>query len=357
MKRSVRVLIVDDSATIRAMLSEVLSSDPEIEVVGSAPDAYIARNKLISLTPDVMILDVEMPKMDGITFLKKVMEHFPTPTIIFSGIAKENSELVAKSYEAGALEVVEKVSVDQVHKLKELAQDLISKIKAISNAKSKLSSSRLQKLEHYRTSTHKPEWSQKGHASPILAIASSTGGTEALKVFLSQMPADLPGTLIVQHMPQMFTKSYAESLQSFCSFEVKEAEEGDQVVPGRVLLAPGDYHMELDRRGAQYFVSLHQHSKLHGVRPAADYLMRSVAKYAGPNAIGVVLTGMGRDGADGLLAMKRAGSYNIAQDENTSVVFGMPKAAIDLFAVHRTLPLERIADEVMKQFHHKQRVS
>lgn len=213
----------------------------------------------------------------------------------------------------------------------------------------------MQKLEHYRTSTHKPEWSQKGHASPILAIASSTGGTEALKVFANAYRS--PGTLIVQHMPQMFTKSYAESLQSFCSFEVKEAEEGDQVVPGRVLLAPGDYHMELDRRGARILFHFISTRKLHGVRPAADYLMRSVAKYAGPNAIGVVLTGMGRDGADGFVVMKRAGSYNIAQDENTSVVFGMPKAAIDLFAVHRTLPLERLADEVMKQFHHKQRVS
>jgi len=351
----IRVLIVDDSSSIRCLLSEILSSDPEIQVVGVAPDAYIARNKLISLAPDLMILDVEMPKMDGITFLKKVMQHFPTPTIIFSSITKGNTELVAKAYEAGALEVVEKRAVDSPEKIQELARDFISLIKSLTRSKSKLLTKR--KLTVRGEYKNDREEGTPSSYSPILAIASSTGGTEALKVFLSQMPNDLPGTLIVQHMPPMFTKTYAQSLQSLCSFEVKEAEDGDQVVAGRVLLAPGNYHMELDRRGAQYYVTLHQHSKLHGVRPAADFLMRSVARYAGPNSIGVVLTGMGRDGADGLLSMKRAGSFNIAQDENTSVVFGMPKAAIDLAAIHRTLPLERIADEVMKHFRYKMKAS
>lgn len=348
MTPKIRVLIVDDSSVIRALLTSLLSSDPEIEVVGVAPDPYIARDKVVSLKPDVMTLDIEMPKMDGITFLGKVMQHFPVRTLIFSSLSAKNSAMALKAMEAGAIDVMAKPAIDVTKGLNSLKDELTSRIKMV--AKAKLfgvpsvkkepvprAASRLQ-TEALQKTTHQ-----------ILAIASSTGGTEALKVVLPALPEDLPGTVIVQHMPPVFTKTYAESLQRICPFEVKEAENGDRVVPGRVLLAPGNFHMELSRSGAHYFVKLHQEPFLHGVRPAADYLMKSVAKYAGSNAVGVVLTGMGKDGADGLLAMKAVGGYNIAQDESSCVVFGMPKAAIEVEAVHRVLPLDRIAGEIINQ--------
>ena len=345
--KKIRVLIVDDSSVIRTLLNKVLSSDPDIEIVGMAPDPYFARDKLIDLKPDVMTLDIEMPKMDGITFLGKVMQHYPVRTLIFSSLSTKNSAMALKAIEAGAVDVMAKPAIDVTKGLAELSEEIVRRVKMV--ARSNLQTSqRVKPPEIVNKPKLSPTALQKT-THQIIAIASSTGGTEALKEVLPYLPEDLPGTVIVQHMPPVFTKTYAESLDKICPFEVKEAEHGDRVIPGRVLLAPGNYHMELSRSGAYYSVKLHQEPLIHGVRPAADYLMKSVAKYAGANAIGVVLTGMGKDGAEGLLTMKNAGSYNIAQDEKTCIVYGMPKAAVDLEAIHALMPLNKIAAEIISQ--------
>jgi len=346
----IRVLIVDDSAIIRTLLTKFLSSDPQIEVVGSAPDPYVAREKLVQLKPDVMTLDVEMPRMDGVTFLGKVMEHFPTRTIIISSLTAHGSETALRALEAGAIDIIAKPAIDVTRSMEDLSADIVARVKAAAKARlpQKSAVARAPVSVAARAANAASAALAKTTHS-ILAIASSTGGTEALKVVLPMLPSDIPGTVIVQHMPPVFTRTYAQHLGQLCPFEVKEAEDGDRVHPGRVLIAPGNYHMELSRSGAYYHVRLHQEPLLHGVRPAADYLMKSVAKYAGSNAIGLVLTGMGKDGADGLLAMKAAGSYNIAQNEETCIVYGMPKAAVDAGAIHKVLPLEKIAAELLTQ--------
>lgn len=346
MAQKIRVLIVDDSAVIRKLLEKIFSSSPDIEVVGTASDPYIARDKLVSLKPDVMTLDVEMPRMDGISFLEKVMQHFPTRTIIFSSLAKTGSETYLRALEAGAIEIMEKPSIDVSQSLETLSQAIIEKVKAVAKARI----NPVKKVVHTTGPVQKVAPTSLARTThQLIAVASSTGGTEALKVFLSGMPADIPGTLIVQHMPPGFTKSFAENLNHMFPFEVKEAQEGDQVVPGRVLIAPGNYHMEITRSGAFYYVKLHQGPALHSVRPAADYLMKSVAKYVGKNALGVVLTGMGKDGAEGLLEMKNAGAYTVAQNEETCVVYGMPAAAVALGAADKILPLDRIAGDLLGQ--------
>lgn len=340
----IRVLIVDDSVVIRRFLEKIFKATSDIEVVGTASDPYIARDKLIELKPDVMILDVEMPRMDGISFLDKVMEHFPTRTIIFSSLAKAGSETYFRALEAGAIEIMEKPSVDVSHSLEEQSKNLVDKIREVAK-------SRFVPLKKYgikKTAVEKPTPTAMVKTThQMLVIASSTGGTEALKVLLGGMPANIPGTVIVQHMPPGFTKSFSQTLNNLFPFEVKEAQEGDQIVPGRVLLAPGNYHMEIIRSGAYYYVTLNQEPPLHGVRPAADYLMRSAAKYVGKNAIGVILTGMGKDGAEGMLEMNNAGAYTIAQNEETCVVYGMPRAAIALGGVEKILPLDRISGDVL----------
>jgi two-component system chemotaxis response regulator CheB len=349
MSNKIRVLIVDDSSVIRTFLSKVLSSDPDIEVVGTAPDPYVARDKLVALKPDVMTLDIEMPKMDGITFLSKVMQHMPIPTIVFSSLSPKNSAMALKAIEAGAVDVMAKPVIDVSQGLNEMADEIVNRVKGVAKAKLNVRSKMANVENLSRAKQAGSATSLQKTTHQILAIASSTGGTEALKAVLPYLPENLPGTVIVQHMPPVFTKTYAESLQRLCPFEVKEAEHGDRIIPGRVLIAPGNYHMELARSGAQYYVKLHQEPLINGVRPAADYLLRSVAKYAGANAVGVVLTGMGKDGAEGLLAMKNAGSFNIAQDEDSCVVFGMPKAAIDINAIHKVTNIDHIADEIIKQ--------
>ncbi|MCK6599360.1 MAG: chemotaxis response regulator protein-glutamate methylesterase, partial [Bdellovibrionaceae bacterium] len=314
--KKIRVLIVDDSAVIRKFLEKILSTDPEIEVVGSAVDPYQAREKLVELKPDVMTLDVEMPKMDGITFLSKVMRHFPIRTIVFSSLTSQGSESYLQAMAAGAIEVLEKPAIDVNQKLELIAGKITQTVKMVSKAKLQPIVD-LPTLVEKKAITPSASQSMAKTTHQLIAVASSTGGTEALKVFLKNMPADIPGTVIVQHMPPGFTKSFSEHLNKMFPFEVKEAESGDAIFPGRVLIAPGNFHMEVRRSGAKYSVVLHQEVPLHSVRPAADYLLKSVAKYVGGNAIGVVLTGMGKDGAEGLLEMKKAGSVNFAQDEKT----------------------------------------
>ncbi len=346
MAQKIRVLIVDDSAVIRKLLEKIFSSAPDIEVVGTAADPYIARDKLVALKPDVMTLDVEMPRMDGISFLEKVMQHFPTRTIIFSSLAKTGSETYLRALEAGAIEILEKPSIDVSQTLEVLGASILEKVRAVAKARI----NPIKKVATPGTPVKKAAPTSLARTThQLIAVASSTGGTEALKVFLSGMPTDIPGTLVVQHMPPGFTKSFAENLNNMFPFEVKEAQDGDQVVPGRVLIAPGNYHMEITRSGAFYYVKLHQGPTLHSVRPAADYLMKSVAKYVGKNALGVVLTGMGKDGAEGLLEMKNAGAYTVVQNEETCVVYGMPGAAVALGAADKILPLDRIAGDLIHQ--------
>lgn len=346
MSQKIRVLIVDDSAVIRKLLEKIFTSASDMEVVGTASDPYIARDKLVALKPDVMTLDVEMPRMDGISFLEKVMQHFPTRTIIFSSLAKTGSETYLRALEAGAIEIMEKPSIDVSQSLEALSKTILEKVRAV--AKARLNP--ITKIATPGTPVQKIKPTSLARTThQLLAVASSTGGTEALKVFLSGMPADIPGTLVVQHMPPGFTKSFADNLDKMFPFEVKEAVEGDQVVPGRVLIAPGNYHMEITRSGAFYYVKLHQGPALHSVRPAADYLMKSVAKFVGANAMGVVLTGMGKDGAEGLLEMKNAGAYTVAQNEETCVVYGMPGAAVALGAADKILPLDKIAGDLLHQ--------
>lgn len=345
----IRVLIVDDSAVIRRLLEKFLTSSPDIEVVGSAADPYIARDKLVQLKPDVMTLDVEMPRMDGISFLEKVMQHMPTRTIIFSSLAKTGSETYFRALEAGAIEIMEKPSIDVSQSMENLSAEIVEKVKAVARARI----SPIKKVMSPGIPVQKTSTSLARTTHQLIAVASSTGGTEALKVFLSGMPANIPGTLVVQHMPPGFTKSFADNLNKMFPFEVKEAQEGDQVVPGRVLIAPGNFHMELYRSGAYYHVKLHQEAPLHSVRPAADYMMKSVAKYVGKNACGVVLTGMGKDGAEGLLEMHKAGAYTVAQNEETCVVYGMPQAAFNLGAADKMLPLDKIASDLLAKIQAK----
>ncbi len=348
MGAKIKVLVVDDSAVIRKLLSKIITSCPDMELVGTAPDPFAARELLVAHKPDVMTLDVEMPKMDGLSFLERVMQFMPTRTLIISSLAKEGSETALRALEVGAIDVVEKPSLDVTRSLEAMTESLASKIRMAARA-------RIQKITPITRAQnqHMSKLSATAMAKTthqILAIASSTGGTEALKVVLAGLPVDLPGTVIVQHMPAGFTKTYSASLNSKFPFEVKEAADGDKVVPGRVLVAPGNFHMELVRNGAFYHVKLHQQPVLHGVRPAADYLMKSVAKYAGSNAIGVVLTGMGKDGAEGLLEMKKAGAFTISQSEKTCVVYGMPQAAEQLGAVDKVMDLGDISTELCQQF-------
>lgn len=340
----IRTLIVDDSAVIRTLYSRMLSSDPEIEIVGVACDPFEARELLVRLRPDVMTLDIEMPRMDGLTFLEKVMEYLPVRTLIISSFSGAGASQLLRAFELGAVDVISKPTLQGQSTFEQVSQELISRVKAVAHAN--LPNPTVHYLKS-KNSLNKYEAIHLKQNHKIIAIGASTGGTEALKVVLSALPENIPGTVIVQHMPPVFTKTYAATLQRLCPFEVKEAEDGDCVQEGRVILAPGNFHMTLVKSGNKFHVALDQNPPLHGVRPSVDILFQSVAKVAGPQSIGMLLTGMGSDGARGLLEMKKAGSFNIAQDELTSVVFGMPKEAIALKAVHAILPLDKIADAVL----------
>jgi two-component system chemotaxis response regulator CheB len=344
----IRVLIVDDSATFRMLLSKVLSADPEIEVVGFAPDPFVAREKIVELQPDVITLDIEMPKMDGVTFLSKLMNHFPVRAVVISSLSVQGSEAALRALEAGAIDVMPKPKMVGPEGIAILSQELLPRVKGAANAR--LVGKRFTRSAPPKAPVAPLAEVRKATLATVpgvIAIASSTGGTEALKEVLPFLPEDIPPTVIVQHMPEVFTKTYSQALQRLCPFEVREAQDGDRLEPGLALLAPGNWHMELEKHpGGGLRVKLHQQPQLFGVRPAADYLLKSVARLAGPNSIGVVLTGMGRDGADGLLEMRQSGSHNIGQDEASCVVYGMPKSAFEKGALHQILPLDQIADAI-----------
>jgi two-component system chemotaxis response regulator CheB len=346
-------MIVDDSPIMRALVQRMLSSAPGIEVVGQASDAFEARERLLECRPDVITLDVDMPRMDGITFLEKLMTYVPTPVVVLSSLTREGSEMAMKAYSAGAVRVMEKPKMaggagGGLKSVSEAAQALIDAVREAAQANVRGPRARLQVQSLAKAASVLPvseEMKLAAHAfdDGVLAIASSTGGTEALKAVLSRLPADCPPTVVVQHMPANFIDTYARHLQGVCAFQVKVAGAGDVLRRGQLLLAPGDQHLEVVKRGNLLQTRLHQEPLLHGVRPAADYLFKSLARISGLPMWAVVLTGMGRDGAAGLLELKRAGARTIAQDEATSVVFGMPKAAIETGAVDLVLPLDRIA--------------
>jgi len=336
---AIRVLIVDDSATARAVLTDILSCDAMIEVVGTASDAYIARDKIVELRPDVICLDVEMPRMDGITFLKRLMHYMPIPVIMVSSLTQAGAKTTLEALESGAVDFVPKPHSHIYDGKDEMRDELIAKIKIASRVKVK---------QHILRSTVQANTTSLAETTnKILAIGASTGGTEALKDVLMGLPRNAPGTIVVQHMPANFTGPFAERLNSLCAMEVREARNGDSITPGLVLIAPGDYHMVVRRSGARYYVEIGSGEKVSGHRPSADVLLNSVAKIAGANAIGVILTGMGGDGAKGLLAMRNAGARTIGQDESSCVVYGMPKVAYELGAVENQLPLSKIAKAIL----------
>lgn len=337
---AIRVLIVDDSATARAVLREILESDPSIEVVATASDAFVARDKIVELKPDVVCLDVEMPRMDGITFLKRLMHYMPIPVIMVSSLTQNGARTTLEALEAGAVDFVGKPHSHIYDGVETMREELLAKIKVASRVRVRQRS--LESIQQANT-TSLAETTNK-----ILAIGASTGGTEALKDVLMGLPRNAPGTIIVQHMPSNFTGPFAERLNGLCAMEVREAKNGDSITPGVVLIAPGDYHMVVRRSGARYYVEIGSGDKVSGHRPSVDVLFNSVAKIAGANAIGVILTGMGGDGARGLLAMRNAGSRTIGQDEASCVVYGMPKVAYDLGAVEKQLPLQSVAKGILE---------
>jgi two-component system chemotaxis response regulator CheB len=345
---NIRVLIVDDSALMRQVLTELLSQDPEIEVVGAAQDPYVAREKIKKLNPDVLTLDVEMPKMDGLTFLEKLMAGHPMPVVMVSSLTEAGCQTTLRALELGAVDFFTKPRIDLRNGMEEQAQELVAKIKAAACAKVRSSGLRVSgcglnsKLETRNSHPPVSAGAMLKTTDTIIAIGASTGGTEAIRELLEVLPPNMPPILVTQHMPEKFTKTFAERLDTLCRISVKEAEDGDSVLPGRALIAPGNYHMMLTRSGARYSVRLNQDPPVNRHRPSVDVMFQSVAQYAGGNSIGVILTGMGGDGARGLLLMKRAGAHTIAQDESSCVVFGMPKEAIKLGGVDNVLPLGEI---------------
>lgn len=346
MHSAIKVLVVDDSAIIRKYLTTELGKDPEIEVVGSASDPYIARDKIVELKPDVITLDIEMPRMDGLTFLKKLMKFYPLPVIMVSAYTEEGCETTLNALEFGAVDVMLKPRMDLQSRLPELSIQLIDKVKAAARVKIRkgAASARKEAAAPAGTLNHVMVKS----ADKIIAMGASTGGTEALRDVLMRMPQNSPPIMVVQHMPENFTAAFAQRLNKQCAIEVREAKSGDTLKPGLALIAPGNDHLLLKRSGSRYFAELQNTPLVCRHRPSVEVLFDSVAKYGGANAIGVIMTGMGNDGAQGLLNMRQAGARTIAQDEASCVVFGMPKEAIKLDAAEKIVPLHKISETILQ---------
>jgi len=350
-----RVLIVDDSAVVRQSLAEIIASDPQLEVMATAADPFFAAQRIAQEVPDVITLDVEMPRMDGLTFLRKIMSQHPIPVVIISSLTEQGTITGMKALELGAVEIITKPQMNTRQFIEESRIRICDAVKAAAYA-------RVRRHKNIEPHTVGPKYSADAilpaahptHTSMlkttelVVAVGASTGGTEALTVFLKQMPVDCPGIVIVQHMPEKFTTSFANRLNEVCQITVKEAANNDAVLRGQALIAPGNYHMLLKRSGARYYVETREGPLVNRHRPSVDVLFRSTARYAGANAIGVIMTGMGDDGAKGLLEMKEAGAHTIAQDERSCVVFGMPKEAIKLGAADKVSPLDQIANEVLR---------
>lgn len=345
---TIRVLIVDDSALMRKLMTEILNSDPEIEVVGAAMDAYVAREKIKQLNPDVLTLDVEMPKMDGVTFLANLMRLRPMPVVMVSSLTTNGADLTMRALDLGAVDFVSKPKIDLEHSLEDCALEIIAKVKTASRA-SVASIARVSK--NIDDQVQAPASSVKSTMNyqtthQIIAIGASTGGTEAIKDVLVPLKPDCPGIVITQHIPPVFSRSFAERMDKCSNLKVVEAEDGQQILPGHAFIAPGDRHLEVVRDGALYRCRVREGEPVNRHKPSVDVLFDSVAENVGRNAIGVILTGMGKDGALGLRRMSEAGAKTVAQDEQSCVVWGMPRAAVNEGGVDTELPLENIAGKI-----------
>lgn len=339
---AIKVLIVDDSALIRSLLTDIINGQPDMEVVGAAPDPLVAREKIKALNPDVLTLDVEMPRMDGLVFLEKLMRLRPMPVLMVSSLTEKSSFLTLRALELGAVDFVTKPKIDISRGMQDYALEITEKIRTAAKAKIRqpppnvhLSVERKNTADVVLPVNHRTFSSTE----KVIAIGASTGGTEALKTFLAAMPHDAPGILITQHMPEAFTRTFAQRLNNLCRLNVKEAEHGERVLPGHAYIAPGNRHILLARSGANYVVELSDGPPVSRHRPSVDVLFRSAANCAGKNAVGIIMTGMGDDGAAGMLEMHKAGAYTFAQDEKSCIVFGMPKEAIARGGVDEVLPL------------------
>ena len=348
-KRKIKVLVIDDSALIRGVLKEIINRETDMECVGAAPDPLAARELIKALNPDVLTLDVEMPKMDGLDFLQRLMRLRPMPVLMISTLTEGGSNITFRALELGAADFVAKPKLDIARGMEEYAIEITDKIRAVAQAQ--VRKKIIGPLIHEKFSADAILPSTKGRYSStekLIVIGASTGGTEAIKEVLNKLPADAPGVLVTQHMPEHFTKSFADRLNSLCKISVKEAEHNERILPGFAYVAPGNSHLLIKRSGARYMVELNQGPLVNRHRPSVDVLFRSAANVAGANALGIILTGMGKDGVQGMLEMKQAGSFTIAQDEASCVVFGMPKEAIAAGGVREVLPLQNIARRTME---------
>ncbi len=349
----VRVLIIDDSAVVRQTMTEILSSDPDIKVIGTAADPLIAAERLKDEVPDVITLDVEMPRMDGLTFLKMLMAQHPIPVVMCSSLTESGSETALKALEYGAVDIIQKPRMGTKAFLEESKVNICDAVKAAASARiAKKQTSCILAAPKLTADAVIGKATSKAMiqtTDKVIAVGASTGGTEALRVFLEAMPHDAPGIVIVQHMPEKFTAAFAQRIDGLCLISVKEAEDNDSVIRGRALIAPGNRHMLLKRSGARYYVEIKDGPLVCRHRPSVDVLFRSAARYGGKNVLGVIMTGMGDDGAKGMLEMKEAGAYNIAQDEESCVVFGMPKKALELGGVDKVIPLNKIPATVLEK--------
>jgi two-component system chemotaxis response regulator CheB len=345
--QKIKVLCVDDSALIRSLMTEIINGQPDMTVVATAPDPLVARELIKQHNPDVLTLDVEMPRMDGLDFLEKLMRLRPMPVVMVSSLTERGSEITLRALELGAVDFVTKPKLSIQTGMREYAELITDKIRAAAKARVKP-----------RTVPHPEQGKEPGTVLPLIRnpltssekliiIGASTGGTEAIKEFLMQMPSDCPGILITQHMPEGFTRSFAKRLDGLCKITVQEAQGGERVLPGHAFIAPGHSHLLLARSGANYVTQLDQGPPVNRHRPSVDVLFESAARCAGKNAVGVILTGMGKDGAAGMLSMKNAGAYNFAQDEATCVVFGMPREAIAVGATHEVGALQALPGMVL----------
>jgi two-component system chemotaxis response regulator CheB len=370
MRGKVKVLIVDDSASVRQTLSDILSADPDIEVMATASDPFVAARRMQDEVPDVITLDVEMPRMDGITFLRKLMAQHPLPVVMCSSLTEEGSQTLMQALEAGAVDVILKPKVDTRQNLLESSMRICDTVKGAAEArvrrKSSSSSVALSSVASAGAGGGRRSLNVEKKLSAdvimpaphggamarttekVVCIGASTGGTQSLQAVLEELPADCPGIVIVQHMPEKFTEAFARRLDSLCAVEVKEAANGDTVLRGRVLIAPGNRHTLLQRAGARYYVEVRDGPLVSRHRPSVDVLFRSAAHSAGSNAVGIIMTGMGDDGAQGLLEMRQAGAYTIAQDEASCIVFGMPKEAIGRGAAEKVMGLDHLAGEIVR---------
>lgn len=344
--KKISVLVIDDSALIRKLLTEIISSQPDMEVIGAAPDPFVAREMIRTLNPDVLTLDVEMPRMDGLEFLEKLMRLRPMPVVMVSTLTERGSEITFRALELGAVDFVAKPKMDIHHGLEAYSGEIASKIRAASTA-------RIRRLEPNSATSERALHTLPQHhgisTEKLIIIGASTGGTEAIKDVLVHLPPDCPGILIAQHMPEGFTRSFAERLDRLCKIRVKESEGGERVLPGHAYIAPGHSHLLLKKNGANYVTELSQADPVNRHRPSVDVLFQSAAQCAGKNAVGVILTGMGKDGAAGMLTMRQAGAYNLAQDEASCVVFGMPREAISIGVVDEVVSLKDMAGRILSR--------